>query len=87
MVPFFGKSAYAGPSGPVIPLDVGRRFRCDAGRIFCFTVIVAHMVGDPTIADSNLDRLVHNTYRIEIKGESMGKKNKDAASNSTGGRS
>jgi DNA replication protein DnaC len=37
---------------------------------------IAHwhkQIGDPTIADSILDRLVHNAYRIEIKGESMRK--------------
>jgi len=28
----------------------------------------------PTIADAILDRLVHNAYRIEMKGESMRKK-------------
>jgi DNA replication protein DnaC len=45
-------------------------------------------IGDPTIADSILDRLVHNAYRIEMNGESMRKKNKakEAASESTGGR-
>jgi DNA replication protein DnaC len=31
-------------------------------------------IGDPTIADSILDRLIHNAYRIELKGESMRKK-------------
>jgi DNA replication protein DnaC len=31
-------------------------------------------IGDPTIADSILDRLVHNSHRIELKGESMRKK-------------
>jgi hypothetical protein len=31
------------------------------------------MLGDPTIADAILDRLVHTAYRIEIKGESMRK--------------
>jgi DNA replication protein DnaC len=31
-------------------------------------------VGDPTLADSILDRLVHNAYRIELNGESMRKK-------------
>ena len=31
-------------------------------------------VADPTIADSILDRLVHNAHRIELKGESMRKK-------------
>ncbi len=44
-------------------------------------------IGDPTIADSILDRLVHNAYRIEMDGESIRKKNKNATSNSTGGRS
>jgi DNA replication protein DnaC len=31
-------------------------------------------IGDPSIADSILDRLVHNAYRIELNGESMRKK-------------
>lgn len=31
-------------------------------------------IGDPTIADSILDRLVHNAHRLELKGESMRKK-------------
>jgi DNA replication protein DnaC len=38
---------------------------------------VAHwheQIGDPSIADSILDRLVHNAYRIELNGESMRKK-------------
>jgi DNA replication protein DnaC len=30
-------------------------------------------IGDPTIADSILDRLVHNAHRIELKGESLRK--------------
>jgi IstB-like ATP binding protein len=33
---------------------------------------VAHwheQIGDPTIADSILDRLLHNAYRIELKGD------------------
>ena len=28
-------------------------------------------IGDPTLADSILDRLVHNAHRIEMRGESM----------------
>jgi IstB-like ATP binding protein len=32
------------------------------------------IIGNPTIADAVLDRLVHNAYRIELKGESMRKK-------------
>ena len=37
---------------------------------------VAHwheQIGDPSIADSIMDRLVHNAYRIELSGESMRK--------------
>ena len=29
---------------------------------------------DPTLADAILDRLVHNAYKVELKGESMRKK-------------
>jgi DNA replication protein DnaC len=32
------------------------------------------MIGDPTIADALLDRLVHNAHRIHLKGESMRKR-------------
>jgi DNA replication protein DnaC len=31
-------------------------------------------IGDPTLADGILDRLVHNAHRIELRGESMRKK-------------
>lgn len=31
-------------------------------------------IGDPTIADGILDRLVHNAHRIEMRGESMRKR-------------
>jgi DNA replication protein DnaC len=31
-------------------------------------------IGDPTLADSILDRLVHNAHRIEMQGDSMRKK-------------
>jgi len=33
-------------------------------------------IGDPTLADGILDRLVHNAHRIEMKGESMRKRAK-----------
>jgi len=32
------------------------------------------LIGDPTVADAILDRLVHNAHKIELKGESMRKK-------------
>ena len=31
-------------------------------------------LADPTLADAILDRIVHNAYKIELKGESMRKK-------------
>jgi len=33
-------------------------------------------IGDPTLADGILDRLVHNAHRIEMRGDSMRKKGK-----------
>lgn len=30
-------------------------------------------IPDPTIGDAILDRLIHNAYRLELKGESMRK--------------
>ena len=29
------------------------------------------IIGEPTLADAILDRLVHNAYRVHLKGESM----------------
>ncbi len=40
------------------------------------------IIGNPTIADAILDRLVHNAYRIELTGESLGKKQNPATANS-----
>ncbi len=31
------------------------------------------VIGDPTLADAILDRLVHNAYKINLRGESMRK--------------
>ena len=31
-------------------------------------------LGDPTLADAILDRLVHNAYKLNLKGESMRKR-------------
>jgi DNA replication protein DnaC len=33
-----------------------------------------NMIGDPTLADAILDRLVHNAYKINLRGESMRKR-------------
>jgi DNA replication protein DnaC len=42
-------------------------------------------IGDPTVADGILDRLVHNTHRIEMKGDSMRKKRAAEAVSKQGG--
>lgn len=39
------------------------------------------LIGDPTLADAILDRLVHNAYRLELKGESMRKQRKRLTDN------
>lgn len=36
------------------------------------------MIGEPTIADAILDRIVHNAHRIDLKGDSMRKKDRNA---------
>ncbi len=41
------------------------------------------LIGDPTLADAILDRLVHNAYRINLKGESMRKRAKKLTTPST----
>ena len=55
---------------------------CDDRYQRCSTILTSQLpvakwhaqIGDPTIADSILDRLVHNAHRIELQGESMRKK-------------
>ncbi|MCD4700631.1 MAG: ATP-binding protein, partial [Candidatus Aegiribacteria sp.] len=32
-------------------------------------------IKDPTVADAILDRLIHNSYRIDLDGDSMRRKN------------
>jgi DNA replication protein DnaC len=33
------------------------------------------VIGDPTLGDAILDRVVHRAHRIELKGESLRKRN------------
>lgn len=51
--------------------------RYDAGSILITSQLPLEnwheIIGDPTIADAILDRIVHNAYRIELKGESLRK--------------
>lgn len=35
------------------------------------------LIGDPTMADAILDRVIHNAHRLELTGDSMRKKNTD----------
>jgi len=43
-------------------------------RIDCLVIDDWHeQIGDPTLADGILDRLVHNAHRIEMRGDSMRK--------------
>lgn len=37
------------------------------------------VIGDPTLADATLDRLVHNAYRLALKGDSLRKRSKKSA--------
>jgi len=47
------------------------------------TIVTSHLpvkhwheaIGDPTLADASLDRLVHNAHRLNLTGESMRKHN------------
>ena len=36
-------------------------------------------IGDPTLADAILDRLLHNAHKLKLKGESMRKTRSDLA--------
>ena len=52
--------------------------RYDAGSIVLTSQVPVDrwhdIVGNPTLADAILDRIVHNAYRIELAGESMRKR-------------
>ena len=37
------------------------------------------LIGEPTLADAILDRLVHSAHRIQLEGESMRKRRPDPA--------
>jgi len=52
--------------------------RCSTGSIIVASQLPVNqwheIIGDPTIADAILDRLVHKAHRITLKGDSMRKK-------------
>jgi DNA replication protein DnaC len=37
------------------------------------------LIGEPTLADAILDRLVHHAHRIDLEGESMRKRRPETA--------
>jgi DNA replication protein DnaC len=39
------------------------------------------IIGNPTLADAILDRIIHNAYRLELKGESLRKNRAEPAAN------
>jgi DNA replication protein DnaC len=51
--------------------------RYDAGSILLTSQVPVsrwhEIIGNPTLADAILDRVIHNAYRIELTGESMRK--------------
>ncbi len=57
----------------------------------CSTIVTSQLavknwheyIGEPTIADAVLDRLVHNSHRIELKGPSMRKDDSDLTKEET----
>lgn len=40
-------------------------------------------IGHPTLADAILDRLIHNAYKISLKGESMRKRTEKGTTKAT----
>ena len=50
-------------------------------RYFRLGRLFREMIGNPTIADAVMDRLIHNAYHILLKGESMRKKKKQSNMN------
>jgi DNA replication protein DnaC len=76
------------------PLNAGQRRdlleivedRYDSGSILMTSQVPVdrwyEIIGDPTLADAILDRLIHNAYRIELTGESLRKRRRlDPAAN------
>ena len=58
---------------PVLPAGLRRGRRLDSQG---HPVNTWHeLIGDPTIGDAILDRVLHNAFKIELKGESLRKKN------------
>ena len=67
----------------VVFKDVGEQWYVSRPRLYQVrsTILTSRLpvsrwheqIGDPTLADGILDRLVHNAHRIEMRGDSMRK--------------
>lgn len=65
------------PNNARLLLDILDERYKNNSNIFCSQIPVEQwfdLIQDPTIADAILDRIVHNSHRINISGESMRKK-------------
>ena len=72
------RALYAAPGGPMDFIDlgvVGHGGRSARGSTIVTSQVPAdqwhEVIGDPTLADAILDRLVHNAHRLNMTGESM----------------
>ena len=49
--------------------------RCDRGSLLVTSQVPVNrwheMIGDPTLADAILDRIIHRAHRIDLKGPSL----------------
>jgi DNA replication protein DnaC len=67
------------PADRQLLLDLIETRHGNASTIFCSQVPVSgwhKLIGEGTIADAILDRVVYSSHRIELKGESLRKKNR-----------
>lgn len=69
-------------SGPMKPTDVAELLEVVEDRSYTGSIIITSQLpvsawheylNQPVVADAILDRLIHTSYRIELKGESMRK--------------
>jgi len=56
---------------------IPRRCACNAERIpfYFINLRLSGYINEPTLADAIMDRLSGNAHRLELKGESLRKKN------------
>lgn len=67
------------PADRQLLLDLIETRHGNASTIFCSQIPVSgwhKLIGEGTIADAILDRVVYTSHRIELKGESLRKKNR-----------